>query len=269
MVASDEVLDALKQIGLNLYERKLYTALLSRGTSTAGELSEIASVPRSRAYDVLESLEEKGFVVIQNSKPLKYVAVAPEEAFERHREKLKEEFQKKHNRIGNVAESGAMSELNELYSKGLDLVDPGELTGSIQGRHSLHQQISSMLKGSSENVSLILTPTTLNEFVDRHMDLLEEAKDKGVNVRIATHHTDDTKDSIERIRDLAEVRDVSHLGNMQGRFLVSDSKQFILGLTHDEEVHHSQDLALWSKSEHGAKMFEPLFDLLWEEGEEV
>lgn len=65
------------------------------------------------------------------------------------------------------------------------------------------------------------------------------------------------------------MRDVSHLGNMQGRFLVSDSKQFILGLTHDEEVHHSQDLALWSKSEHGAKMFEPLFDLLWEEGEEV
>lgn len=39
MIVSQAVLDELKQIGLNLYERKLWVALLSRGTSTAGELS--------------------------------------------------------------------------------------------------------------------------------------------------------------------------------------------------------------------------------------
>ena len=64
---SQQTLDALKGIGLNLYERKLYASLLARGTSTAGELSEMATVPRSRSYDVLESLADKGFVVVQHA----------------------------------------------------------------------------------------------------------------------------------------------------------------------------------------------------------
>ena len=46
MLASQKVLDSLKGIGLNLYERKLWVALLARGTSTAGELSAMATVPR-------------------------------------------------------------------------------------------------------------------------------------------------------------------------------------------------------------------------------
>jgi len=58
----------LKNLGLNSYEVKIWTALLSRGVSTAGELSDIANVPRSRSYDVLESLEKKGFVKTKKRK---------------------------------------------------------------------------------------------------------------------------------------------------------------------------------------------------------
>ncbi|MBM3304269.1 MAG: TrmB family transcriptional regulator, partial [Candidatus Aenigmarchaeota archaeon] len=61
MVGTTESLDALKSIGLNLYERKIFVALLAKGVATAAEVSEIASVPRSRSYDVLESLADKGF----------------------------------------------------------------------------------------------------------------------------------------------------------------------------------------------------------------
>jgi len=40
-------------------------------------------VPRSRCYDVLESLEKKGFIISKIGKPLKYIAVPPEEVVER------------------------------------------------------------------------------------------------------------------------------------------------------------------------------------------
>ena len=64
MIVKDEFLGKLRRFfNLNLYEVKIWTALLSRGVSTAGELSDIANVPRSRSYDVLESLEKKGFVI--------------------------------------------------------------------------------------------------------------------------------------------------------------------------------------------------------------
>src|SRR5512136_2617124 len=93
MLASQKVLDTLKGIGLNLYERKLWVALLARGTSTAGELSTIANVPRSRSYDILQSLAEKGFVIVQTAKPIKYVAIAPEDALERAKKKIMEDTQ--------------------------------------------------------------------------------------------------------------------------------------------------------------------------------
>ena len=66
MIVKEEFLSKLRlYFSLNLYEVKIWTALLSRGVSTAGELSDIANVPRSRSYDVLESLEKKGFTIDQ------------------------------------------------------------------------------------------------------------------------------------------------------------------------------------------------------------
>jgi len=51
MIVQKSFLMKLKDFGLNSYEAKLWVALLSRGVSTAGELSDIANVPRSRTYD--------------------------------------------------------------------------------------------------------------------------------------------------------------------------------------------------------------------------
>ena len=68
---------------LNIYETKVWLALLSRGISSAGEIAEISSVPRSRTYDVLESLEKSGFVIQKLGKPVKYIAVKPEVVIEK------------------------------------------------------------------------------------------------------------------------------------------------------------------------------------------
>ena len=92
MIVKEEFLSKLRRyFSLNLYEVKIWTALLSRGVSTAGELSDIANVPRSRSYDVLESLEKKGFVVMKLGKPIKYIAVPPTEVVDRVKKNMKVE----------------------------------------------------------------------------------------------------------------------------------------------------------------------------------
>src|SRR4030043_2475338 len=92
MIVKDEFLSKLRRyFNLNLYEVKIWAALLSRGVSTAGELSDIANVPRSRSYDVLESLEKKGFVVMKLGKPIKYLAVEPGEVVERVKKSIRRE----------------------------------------------------------------------------------------------------------------------------------------------------------------------------------
>ena len=91
MIVQKDFLNKLKDFGLNSYESKLWIALLSRGVSTAGELSDISNVPRSRAYDVLESLEKKGFIIVKVGKPIKYLAVPPAEVIERVKKHVVEE----------------------------------------------------------------------------------------------------------------------------------------------------------------------------------
>jgi len=82
-----ELINKLRNtFSLNLYEVKIWLALLSKGISTAGDLSDTANVPRSRTYDILEGLEKKGFVIMKLTKPIKYLAVEPENVIETIRE---------------------------------------------------------------------------------------------------------------------------------------------------------------------------------------
>ena len=84
MIVKDDFIKKLKNaFDLNIYEVKIWTALLSKGVSSAGELSDISNVPRSRSYDILESLEKKGFVIMKLGKPIKYITVDPKEVLER------------------------------------------------------------------------------------------------------------------------------------------------------------------------------------------
>src|SRR5512138_630455 len=112
MIVKDEFLSKLRRyFGLNLYEVKIWAALLSRGVSTAGELSDIANVPRSRSYDVLESLEKKGFVVMKLGKPIKYIAVPPSEVVERVKKNMKKDAEEAVERLNNLKNTDVLQEL--------------------------------------------------------------------------------------------------------------------------------------------------------------
>lgn len=265
MLASTRLMDALKGIGLNLYERRLWVALLARGTSTAGELSEIANVPRSRAYDVLQALAEKGFVLLQTSRPIRYVAVPPEEALERAKKKIEEKLMEMQKRIDELKNSNLMQELNEIFNKGLKIVSPEELTGAIKGKYSVSQQLDSMFREATKNISIVTTPEGLNELLSIHMDTLRKAKERGVNIRIAISGTERCAEAIKAFSGIADLRAMDEKEiPIYGKFFVVDGKQLAFSLT-DTKVHSTQDIAVWSRSEHAASnVLEPLFRLVWQ-----
>src|SRR3989339_870219 len=136
MIVKEEFLSKLRRyFSLNLYEVKIWTALLSRGVSTAGELSDIANVPRSRSYDVLESLEKKGFIIMKIAKPIKYMAVPPSEVLERVKKRIKESADEQEKGIEELKGSKILTELNLLHTTGIETTDPHDITGSIKGRN--------------------------------------------------------------------------------------------------------------------------------------
>src|SRR4030067_2963458 len=130
MIVKDEFLSRLRKIfDLNLYEVKVWAALLSRGTSTAGELSSISDVPRSRTYDILESLEKKGFIVMKLGKPIKFVALKPEEVIERVKRNLMFDAKEKQKRLEELKDDDVLKELSMLFTQGGEFVEPSDFDG--------------------------------------------------------------------------------------------------------------------------------------------
>ena len=69
--------EELEIFGLSSYESRVYLSLLSSGIRTAKEVSTESKIPFGRVYDVLSSLEDKGLIDKQESRPKKFVAKDP------------------------------------------------------------------------------------------------------------------------------------------------------------------------------------------------
>ncbi len=262
MVASTDVLDALKSIGLNLYERKIFVALLAKGVATAAEVSEIAGVPRSRSYDVLESLAEKGFVMVQPSKPIKYVALSPKEALERTKENLKKTHEEMIERIDRLKNSKIIEKLEEIYSQGLNLVQPTEMTGTLKGRFVIDRHLRSAFKNAKKYINIITTEQGLNELYSKHYRILKKLVRNGIKIRILAPLAGDNA----AIKALSEIAEMKNLDSPRGRLFMIDDDTMLMALTDDSTTHETQDIAFWAKSPHAVKSIaEPLFRQFWGE----
>jgi sugar-specific transcriptional regulator TrmB len=81
---ADDFAIYLHEMGLSEYEARAYLGVLQGGMTTAKEISEAVDIPQSRVYDVLESLESKGFVTVQPGRPKKFGPIEPELAINQY-----------------------------------------------------------------------------------------------------------------------------------------------------------------------------------------
>jgi len=267
MIVKDEFLSRLRKIfDLNLYEVKVWTALLSRGTSTAGELSSISDVPRSRTYDILESLEKKGFIIMKLGKPIKFVALKPEEVVERVKKNLMRHAQERSNRLETLKGDEVLGELSTLFTQGIKFVEPSDLSGSLKGRQNMYNHLDMMIRDAERTITIVTTKEGLNRKLDALMPSLEKCKKRGVKIRIAALVD---KDNIKVAKDLKKVAEVRNLQNMKARFVIIDSNQLMFMLLDDEKFHPNYDIGIWINTEFFAGALEQMFELAWRDMKKV
>lgn len=265
MIIKDEFLSRLRKIfDLNLYEAKVWTALLSRGVSTAGELSNISDVPRSRTYDILESLEKKGFIIMKIGKPIKFVALRPEEVVERVKKNLVVDAQTKSKRLEELKGDNVLSELTALFDNGVKFVEPADLSGSLRGRQNVHNHLDMMIRSAEKEIALVTTAEGLNRKIEVLMPSLEKAKKRGVNIKIAAPITSGNIKLAKQLSKIADVRDTADK-NLNGRFTIIDDKQLMFMLTDDASVHPNYDVGVWLSTDYFAKVMSQMFSLAWED----
>lgn len=266
MIVRDDFLSKLRRyFALNLYEVKIWTALLSRGVSTAGELSDIANVPRSRSYDVLESLEKKGFIVMKIGKPIKYIAVDPHEVVERVKKNMRTDAEDAVKRLESLKQTDVISELKNLHKQGVELVDPTDLSGSLRGRHNLYNHMELTIRGAEESVTIVSTSGGMLRKIEGLKQTFKDVAKRGVKIRLAAPMTKELQAAAKELDGVAEVRDAK----LNARFVVVDGREVVFMVMDDQDVHPTYDVGIWINTPFFASALEQLFELAWKDMKKV
>ena len=261
MIIKEDFLKKLRAaFDLNIYEVKIWTSLLSRGLATAGELSDISNVPRSRSYDVLESLEKKGFVIMKLGKPIKYIAVKPEDIIKRMKDHITDDAESKIGFLDDVKKENIFSELELLYKQGVQKVDPYSITGSVRGRDNMYSQMKTMLERAEKSVIIQTTKEGFLRKAKRFKSTLKKLNEKGVKVRIAAPITDDIINKSE-LKAIAQIKSIN---STNARFIIIDENEMMFTVSDDKNVHESYDTAVWVNTPFFTKAMVKMFNNTWQ-----
>jgi sugar-specific transcriptional regulator TrmB len=168
MNISDKTRRSLEKIGLTSYEIRTFTSLLKDGELTASDLSQKSGVPYSKIYEVLGTLEEKGWIGSDDSRPTKYFAKSPSTGLETTKQKIERDFSENQNVI--------LNELVPLYEK----------------------------SGTSEKPDIWVLSGAVN-ITTKILEMVDSLHDKGVEITLLTSDKMD-KDSITAIKRVATVK---------------------------------------------------------------
>ncbi len=237
---------------LNEYEVKIWTALLSKGVATAGELAEISNVPRSRSYDVLESLEKRGFIIVKLGKPIKYIAVSPNDVLIRIKKEVLTSAESQVSFISKIGNEEFFNEINLLYKNGINHVDPATLSGLMQGRKNIYNQIDSMVSNAKESIIISTSKKGLKRKLDLFNSTFNKLSKKGVEIKIASPKTEGFDTTVE----------LRSFGNFDARFILVDGKELLFMLNGDDSSD-GNDVAVWINSPYFVNAMSNMFDAAW------
>jgi sugar-specific transcriptional regulator TrmB len=194
-------------------------------------------------------------------KPIKFVALKPEEVVERVKKNLVVEAQVKSKRLEQLKGDEVLHELTGLFTQGVKFVEPSELSGSLRGRQNMYNHLDMMVREAEKTITIITTAEGLNRKLEALMPSFEKSKKRGVKIRIAAPVNSSNLKIAKELSRVAEVRSVE---GFKARFTIIDSEQVMFMLLDDEKVHPNYDVGVWLNTEFFARALEQLFELAWQ-----
>ena len=252
MIVKQELVNRIKDyFDLNIYETKVWLALLKRGIATAGEVAEASGIPRSRTYDVLESLEKMGFAIVKLDKPVKYIGVKPRIILEKLKNNVKKEASERIVELSKIRTSEEYTKLEELYSEGMNPVKNEELSLALKGKLNVSNHIKEIILNTKEELIIC---TNVSEFASK-LKLFKQTFDvlKRSNIKISVALSGDEK----TIRQISENLGIKiKKTNITSKFFLVDRKEILFYISKNSD----EDSAIWLNSEFFAQAFAALFE---------
>jgi sugar-specific transcriptional regulator TrmB len=254
MVDKELVKKIRSHFNLNIYETKVWISLLNRGIASAGEIAEMSGVPRSRTYDVLESLEKRGFAIAKLGKPVKYIAVKPTTVIEKLKTNTLKDADERVKNLAKLKETQEYEELQELYDKGVQPVRHQELSGAIKGKSNVFNHAKELINSAKSEVIICTSVDEINNKSRIYSSMFDLLKKRNIDVKIALNG--DEKD-INKINKKHKIK--AKKLELNSSFFIIDREQ-ILFLTEKENPKNSEETGIWINSEFFVSSLGYLFD---------
>lgn len=241
MILKPELVKRIKEyFNLNIYETKVWLALLSKGVASAREVADISGVPRSRTYDVLESLEKRGYAITKIGKPVKYISVKPTEVLEKMKTIVLSEAQERVKMLATMKDTPEYVEIEQLHNSGIAPIKSHDITGLLKGRSNVLARLRELLESAQSEVMIC---TSVNDFDDKSRVLLpslDKLFKNNVKVKIAL------SGDPEKIKKFAVKHNLKVKNHeAKARFYLSDKKEVLFMVTPE---HAEEEMGVWLSS---------------------
>jgi sugar-specific transcriptional regulator TrmB len=152
---------------LSAYAARTFVALASLGSGTARDVSQVSAVPRTRVYDAIDELHDRGLVDILQSSPKQFWAISAETASRTFEHELE-------HRTGILRT--ALSEL-EPAERGAE--QRGVWT--VNGQQAVTQRVIEFFGSAEEEIVYMTVENLLSEDV---IEGLSEATGRDVSIKL-------------------------------------------------------------------------------------
>jgi hypothetical protein len=161
-MTEESVIRKLRDVGLSLYEARIYVGLLRHGAQNGNELSKTSGVPSSKVYSTVEKMIGLGIVhSIKNGASTQFVCIGPDELIARLRRQFNDPIDYLEHALPPLAS-----------------FEPAEAFLNVAGLAAIHGAAASIVEAAQQEIHLSLW----SEDLESLRGALESAFARGLSI---------------------------------------------------------------------------------------
>jgi sugar-specific transcriptional regulator TrmB len=239
----------MENLGLTGYEIRVYLSLLDAGAITASDISKKSGVPYSKIYEVLNSLEEKGWLESDSSRPQLFFPKSPSTALETTKMRNESSFRESQGIIVN--------ELMPIYTKS-GIKERPEIWVA-RGLFNIGAKVNEVIQNSQQEL-LIAIPHVAENLAKPLQPILRSIHERGVKIRILAS----SKMNPDTVKALSRVAEIRLREGLFGGGVIGDGKHVVILLGESAGNEATLDpIAIWADHAGLAGFAKGYFHYLW------
>ncbi len=238
----------LGRLGLTEYEAKTLSTLFALQEAETPEVARVSQVPKTRVYDVLDGLVEKGLVVKIFSRPKRYRCLKPTEVFQ----KLIQEKQTELEEWG----SNAFEIAKDLESQRPIREEKGERVHKVKSRTDFYKILAQELDTAQTEIKGL---TILDAHHHLLHDTLQHAAQRNVSIQFTGEHPESFVETAEKWGKNVQLKKANHGLHAY----IIDGKKVVMVLSDFKQDKPEYHFTIWPENKGLVQALNQTFQTQW------